>query len=759
MISGSPLSDTLSRYFQFLIPITWLLLACSTAGSQPGQTPPAAAGSPPPFNRSLLVVIGTSDSAHTAFLRSWTQNLSSRGRRMEIRVKTDREWTETDLLSGPLMFIGNPKTNTGMTQIVDKLPVLFAPDYFSLGQATYQGKGYVCVLSSFSPPGASHPISLITANNDEDIRYFLEKASFGGRFGPPGGQWGYQVFKDNKRIRLGNFTEKGTPDGNPHWDFSDESTPRLTSAHLRLFVHSDTIAETTVNNLMARCEKNLENLQKFTGIIPNITLDYHIYGSAQNQGLITERMEQSFALTESAEIHTLLNDDYKGNFEATETRIFFRQFYGQPQVLALEEGLSVWFSPQWQKKGYAYWSSRLFESNNLLSLVQLTDNEYFQQESPLIRGALAGSFVDFLVELWGKESFLKKYPTWTPALEELQSLELAWQTYHQNHPIPAQPPVYAEAEYQKGMTFAHEGYGIYNGYGSEMAHESLSRLQSLGTNAISLIPYTGTREVKTPSTFGFSQFAGGENDASVVHAFHAARRMGMKTMLKPQVWVRGGWPGDLEMQNEADWQRFFTEYRRWIRHYAMLAEIHEMDIFCVGVEFVKATITHPEEWRTLIKDIRQIYHGPITYAANWGEEFEKLAFAESLDFIGLDCYYPLSDKTTASKAELRAGFRKIADNIRKVSEKHNKPIVFTEVGFRSIESPWIQPHAEAGDSPYEETDQALCYQIVLETLKDQPWFLGLYWWKWPSYLDHTHRDPTDYNPCGKEAEEVLKVFY
>ncbi|MEZ4774252.1 MAG: hypothetical protein R3D00_13795 [Bacteroidia bacterium] len=745
------------RYFQILIPVISLLLACTTAGSQPGQT--SANGSPPPFNRSLLIVAGTEDSANTALFKTWAQNLGSRSRRMEVRFKTDKELLAEDLSAGQILYIGNPKTNEAIAAISDKLPILFAPDYFSLGKTSYKGNGYVCVISSFSLPGANSPVSLVTANQDVDILAFLENGAFSGRFGIPWGQWGYQIFQGNKRIRLGNFTEKGSPDGNPNWDFSDQSSPLVTSEHFRFFIHSDTISRSTVNQRMDSCEKIIGTLQKFAGSKSPLNIDYHLYGSAQNLGLMTERMEQAFADPVRNEIHILASQDYAENIEAIETRLFFRQLKGKPEVIALEEGLSIWFSPRWQKKGFGYWSSRLFQSQNLLTLAQLTNNEYFQAESPLIRGAMAGSLIDFLIASWGKDAFLEKYPTWHPTPAEIATMENDWIAYHQDHFIEAQPPVYPEPGYQKGMTFAHEGYGIYNGYGSEMAHESLTRLQSLGTNAISLVPYTGTREVQSPEAFGFSQFAGGENDASLIHAYYAAKRMGMKTMLKPQVWVRGGWPGDLEMKNEADWQMFFVEYRRWIRHYAMLAEIHEMEIFCVGVEFVKASTSHPDEWRKLIKDLRQLYHGPITYAANWGEEFEKLAFADALDFIGLDCYYPLSGKKTASKAELRAGFRKIAQNIQKISEKHNKPIVFTEVGFRSIEAPWIQPHAEAGDSPYRETDQALCYEIVLETMKDQPWFKGLYWWKWPSYLDHTDRDPTDYNPFGKEAEAVLQSFY
>ncbi|MEZ4827381.1 MAG: hypothetical protein R3C61_14040 [Bacteroidia bacterium] len=732
-----------------------LLFSCSSAGSQTGQ------GFPPPGPpaRTLVLVSGSGDSLLTARLQAWTQSLSSRNRRFQATFITDDQLLQTDLSNTQIVYVGNPQTNKAIAQIADQLPVLFAPDYFSLGQSSYKGDGFVCVLSRSPSAKSEQTMSAILANRDEDSLHFLENNPFAGRFGLPLGQWDFQVFKNNKRIRMGNFSENGKPDGPPHWNFEDQDKPVLASTHFRFFVHTDTIAETTVQRWLEACEKKWEELRSFTLASPTTVIDYHLYGSAQNQGLITGRMEQNFPDFGQNEVHALANQDYMHNLEAVEVRLFLRQIKGEPATLALEEGLSVWFSPQWQKKGFAYWASRLYESNNLVSLSQILNNEDFLSESPVVRGAMAGAFVDFLISLWGKDEFLLKYSEWNPSPEDISSLEPMWLNYLHTHFVPANPPSYTRPGFQKGMTFAHEGYGIYNGYGSEMAHESLSRLQSLGTNAISIVPYTGTRDTQSPSSFGFSQFAGGENDASVIHTFYAAKRMGMNTMLKPQVWVRGGWPGDLEMKNEADWQIFFREYRKWIRHYALLAEIHEMDIFCVGVEFVKATTSHPEEWRNLIADIRKIYHGPVTYAANWGEEFDKLAFADALDFIGIDCYYPLSSKKNASKAELRDGFRKVVEHIENISQKKQKPVVFTEIGFRSIESPWLQPHAYAGESPYEETGQALCYQVVFETLQNKPWFMGMYWWKWPSYLDHTQRDPTDYNPFGKKAEEVLEKFY
>lgn len=81
-------------------------------------------------------------------------------------------------------------------------------------------------------------------------------------------------------------------------------------------------------------------------------------------------------------------------------------------------------------------------------------------------------------------------------------------------------------------------------------------LQSLGTNAISIIPYGFLQEMNTPAPFRYARGAGSENDESVIKCAYVANQLGMSAMLKPQLWTWKGWTGDLEMSNEEDWQQF-----------------------------------------------------------------------------------------------------------------------------------------------------------------------------------------------------------
>jgi hypothetical protein len=407
------------------------------------------------------------------------------------------------------------------------------------------------------------------------------------------------------------------------------------------------------------------------------------------------------------------------------------------------------------------WAKLLYQSDNMAPLAELFDNNLFAKESEYVMGALAGSFIDFLINThWGKEKFLEQYTSWQPSETEIKSLERAWHAFLRQGEQPAFPArKFEQKSCFKGFNFTHEGYQIYNGYISQKASESLEHLSRIGTNAVAIVPYTGMRNNKQPAYLPISNSPGSENDESIIHSLHEANKRGMTTLLKPQVWLWNSWPGDVNMESEADWQLFFEYYYRWIRHYAMMGEMREADIFCIGVEFKDATISHEKEWRAILKKLRGLFKGPITYAANWGEEFEGIGLWDELDYIGINCYYPLSSKDNPSDEDLREGCKKIVKKIEKVVAEYNKPILFTEVGFRSVEAPWQHPHEEAGSRKYNAEHQARAYRIMSESMRDHDWCRGMFWWKWPTIMTNNGSNDRRFIPYQKPAEQVIKEFY
>ena len=78
------------------------------------------------------------------------------------------------------------------------------------------------------------------------------------------------------------------------------------------------------------------------------------------------------------------------------------------------------------------------------------------------------------------------------------------------------------------------------------------------------------------------------------------------------------------MTNEADWKILEGSYGKFILDYAQLAQELKLEIFCIGTELENFVSNRPIYWAQLVKDVRAVYKGKLTYAANWNEFGNKV---------------------------------------------------------------------------------------------------------------------------------------
>lgn len=351
----------------------------------------------------------------------------------------------------------------------------------------------------------------------------------------------------------------------------------LKTRHFKFLTHGDVqpdyvkkLAEAGENSVAA-----ILHFTKYKGKLP--VFQNHLYVSAEEKGLILKNATHAHVDFEAGEIHTVLNEIYKDNYTGKENELVLRHILGPPKTEALLHGLAIYFTGKWQRKGYRHWAARLAQGNFLPDLPDLLNMENWGQNSEMIAECLSATFVEFLIGRWGQKRFLKKYANWQPNEAESLQLEIDW------HGFLAQ---LAEAEgmaannspqalpYLRGFNFTHEGYRIYNGYGSRLANHSVDEMQSLGSNAMALIPYSFLRNPSAPATIPVVKYPGSETDEAVVASAFYAKKHGLTIMLKPQIWLgHGRWPGDIEMSSDADWKAFFGDYSYWMAHYALLAEL------------------------------------------------------------------------------------------------------------------------------------------------------------------------------------------
>jgi len=306
--------------------------------------------------------------------------------------------------------------------------------------------------------------------------------------------------------------------------------------------------------------------------------------------------------------------------------------------------------------------------------------------------------------------------------------------------------------------------------GRQVTEEDFKPLVENHVNWIVQTPFGWQRGIHSPSlklSTGGGNFWG-ERDAGLETTTKLAKQFGIKTLLKPHIWLTqrndGEWRGQIEMLSEEDWQSWFDSYRKFILHYARLAEKNDIEALCIGTELHATAVQRENDWRKLIAEIRKIYSGKLTYAANWYLEFAEIKFWDALDFIGVQAYFPLTKIDNPPIDTLKAGWKPHFEAIEKVSKAFNKPVVFTEIGYRasanaSIE-PWIWPR-RSPEPPTEDDlqTQVNCYEAFFQTFWKKDWVLGAYFWKWFPKARQGRVYGKGFSPQNKPAEQVMSKWY
>ena len=313
-----------------------------------------------------------------------------------------------------------------------------------------------------------------------------------------------------------------------------------------------------------------------------------------------------------------------------------------------------------------------------------------------------------------------------------------------------------EPAFQKGMCYVTWEKERYS---SPYSDQALEKLAQTGAEWVQIVTTHYQNKYNSKEIFPTEKTP---SDASLMHAIKQAQALGMKVMLKPHIDLidesDGLYRGDIGFQNEADWQEWFGEYLKFILHYAKIAEKTGVELFCIGTELCFAS-TKTVFWQEeIIPQIRKVYSGNLVYAANW-DEYRNIRFWDDLDYVGIDAYFPLTQKKSPEYEEIKTGWIKWADEIGIWQDSINKPIIFTEIGYRSCESaasrPWEYSLANEVNLELQEN----CYKAALEVLCSYEWCKGLYWWYWKPSPYAGGPANRDFIPQNKPAEIVLTSWY
>ncbi len=291
----------------------------------------------------------------------------------------------------------------------------------------------------------------------------------------------------------------------------------------------------------------------------------------------------------------------------------------------------------------------------------------------------------------------------------------------------------------------------------EAAH--FEPIKKINANWVTVMPFAFIRK-NDPTVFYNANFQWkGETESGIVASIKHAHANNLKVMIKPHVWMHHGWIGDLSFESEEHWLKFEESYKTYILSFAKIAAEQNVEIFCIGVEIKKSVVQRANFWNHLIKEIKKVYTGKLTYAANW-DNYENVTFWKKLDYVGIDAYFPLSDAKTPSFQNCFIGWESHFKMIKNLSKEVNKPVIFTEFGYRNIDYSAKEPWDEKQNETFNSLAQENAFLAIFAKFWGETWFAGGFIWKWfPEHTNSGGKNNNRFTPQNKATEKIIADFY
>ncbi len=295
-----------------------------------------------------------------------------------------------------------------------------------------------------------------------------------------------------------------------------------------------------------------------------------------------------------------------------------------------------------------------------------------------------------------------------------------------------------------------------------ISEENIHPILKIHANYASVMPFGFIKNLSHPEIeYNSNRQWFGETKNGVRQYILALKEEGVHIMMKPQIWVwRGEFTGNINMTTEEDWKYLEDSYAKFIMDYAELAEETDVEIFCIGTELENFIDKRPDYWEKLILQVKKVYHGKLTYAANWNE-YKRTPFWSELDYIGIDGYFPISDLKTPSIEDCKTGLLPWKTEMKVFYNKIKKPVLFTEFGYRSVDFGAKEPWRSDGYLDQVNLEaQTNATKAFFDAFWNENWVAGGFIWKWFHNHDKSGgNEDNQFTPQNKPVEAVIKIKF
>lgn len=298
----------------------------------------------------------------------------------------------------------------------------------------------------------------------------------------------------------------------------------------------------------------------------------------------------------------------------------------------------------------------------------------------------------------------------------------------------------------KGITFIGENRGRFAG---KEAKKSLFQMkEQTGCNTLML--FIGGLQSSPQSENIDYRYNLAPSDSEVEEFIRYAVEIGLMVMVKPVVSCKDGtWRAhinffDKDIPCEPKWCNWFESYTKFQVHYAEIAEKTGCEFFCIGSEMVMAE-RRTEEWKALIKEVRKVYSGQITYIADKYQE-DNVAWWSELDIITAGGAYPIDT------------WEKELDRLEILAHKYKKPFMIGDLGCKSCKGSSKLPNFWEYQGEVDMEEQIRYFKAVFEACEKRDFIDGVSIWDW-NYHQYKEEDALkdrSYSIFGKPICDYLK---
>jgi hypothetical protein len=338
------------------------------------------------------------------------------------------------------------------------------------------------------------------------------------------------------------------------------------------------------------------------------------------------------------------------------------------------------------------------------------------------------------------------------------------------------------------------GVSLYPEYHSSWGATIPNTLNSIKTTHANLVVFTPTW--KSTSSHPPNLFVNniGENYFynELILGIETAHTLGLQAAIYPHIRFPNGideWWLSVS-PSEAWWQIWLEQYRNFILHHAILAEKTHAEVLIIGENWLSPTLpgAHGYDhiydaqpgninaiWSGLIQDIRDHYHGTISWRLDYNQLSNPPHVIYEVDQIYLHWGVQLANAKDTSLAEIQSQTGILLDqNVKPLREAVQKPVIL-HIGYPSadggatynlplegqdiISTPFetlfpLNPDVQAVNLDLQE--QSDVYNAILSAVNEREWIDGVVS---EGFLPPLRLEDKSLSVHGKPAQEVLRYWF